>query len=175
MKTYAVLGYTQSGKSTVGNMIAKATGGDSASISDYLSVHLGDVWGRHGYEIQNLKSHPVAGPYIRQQLYELGRLAEDQDPLSIINQMLADDVSIICGMRTIVELQATIEAKLFDQYWWVSRSGNVARVTDKVHYLSLDVRLFNTPSEIMFMFIDNSGTLEDLEYKVLDALGKESK
>ncbi len=169
---YAVLGYTQSGKTTVGNLIAKATGGKSASISDYLKSMAHDSLGIPSV-IWACMIVPVIGPFLRMVLFVFGRGLEHADPLYVIRKMLEDGVTVVCGMRTIDELEAVCKEKLFDEIWWVDK-GISPGDTD-----ALGVDSLFGPSllckKVNCRIIDNTGILDSLRAEVMRALGKESK
>ena len=178
MKRYAILGYTQSGKSTVGQMIAEATGGKAASISDYIKRMYEDAMELGGGETDVAweLSNEAQRQGIRGRLYNFARGIEYVQPLFIIDQMVSEDINIVCGMRTEEELRVVCKLRVFDEYWWVDWLKTEQGPTDAVNETDI-VREIAEFGGATFRRIDSEGTdgsREAMRKVVLEALGKES-
>jgi hypothetical protein len=163
---YLVMGYTQSGKSTVGQFISEATGLKMANVSDYLKVAYASI---AGITIDIIEGGLRAAPEAwRNFLYIFGCGIEHFDGAALLTRMVDDGVRVICGVRTRHELEdfrKLCEARHVNATClWVDRGtrGSTDGIT------SADV------AEIMggVALIKNDGSLQDLERKTREAIGK---
>ncbi len=76
---------------------------------------------------------------------------------SALGRALLMENDIYCGLRSAEELVACVKANLFDHIIWVDRSSHVAPESESS--CTVTSRMADT-------FIDNNGTLADLEEKV---------
>ncbi len=151
-----ICGYTGSGKTTFGEILAEEIEVECESISDRLAYALEEVTGM--YLPEDWKGLPLVAPIIRQLLYVFARGAEMVDPLFFIRQMIEDDVKIICGIRTLEELRAVVEEWPKAGHIWVQRPFRTRAATDAA---SLPAWTGAIPAE-QRTTVFNSGTLDRL-------------
>lgn len=137
---------------------------------------------RHGFKFES-SSHFAGEKIVRPRLAELGIVYDSfeecyedrvnhrakwfdfikdynfEDPAALAKGIL-ENGDIYVGMRSAYEFAEA--RKLFDHIWWVEASG---RGLEPEPRDSMDI-----DREDGFTFIDNSGTLVDLHYKVWEAI-----
>lgn len=131
-----VLGYTESGKTTVADMIAETRGVSYINTSDVLIDDFAAHKGIDGDEIRRDKDR------WREDLFNFGRSRQASDPLYLIREPLKD-ADIITGLRNPNELDAAKKAKLVDLIIWVDRPGCNAGTTDKLNRDDADIVINN--------------------------------
>jgi hypothetical protein len=143
-----VLGYTQSGKTTVARMLCEEFGCEGpANVSDQMRLDCEDHIGTKAS---------------REMLYHWGRAYEIAEPTYWVRRALVGSPIVTAHMPEDV-LKACVEEGLFDAYVWVSRDGAERCETDPLHYgeWALEVPASS-------YVIDNDGTLDQLQAKAAE-------
>lgn len=140
-----VIGYSESGKSTAAELLAKLLHTTSCNLSDYI---IEDYAKENNLDTQTIKNSKAA---LRKQLYEFGRSKQAIDSRYPATAAIKHH-DIITGTRNPDELLAT--RNLFDVVIWIDRATVTKNSTDKLLPEHADVR------------VDNNGSLKELESRL---------
>lgn len=152
-----IVGMGRHGKDTVAEILRDWYGYTftSSSMAMY-KIFIYEVFkDKYGYETledayENRHNH-------REELFQMIQEYNSPDKTRLARAILAD-TGMYVGMRCKMEVEACIEAEVFDLVIWVEASERIDYVED-----SSSITVNKSHADII---IDNNGTLEDLERKV---------
>lgn len=155
-----ILGWARHGKDTVAEILRDRHGFKFESSSHFAAEKIC----RPGLEKMGIFYDTLEECYVdrvnhRSKWFDLIKEWNSEDPAALARGILAEG-DIYVGMRSAYEFAEA--RKLFDHIWWVDASG---RGMEPEPRDSMDI-----DREDGFTFIDNSGSLIDLHYKVWDAI-----
>ncbi len=123
-KVDLVLGYTGSGKSTVGRMIAKLDGGKCIDTSTMIIRDYAEWMGGPEWWVRWTKR------WRRAALLEWGQRWKTAEPAAWVEDAMMDGATVVPGIRTIIELDAACQYAR--RIVWVDRPGVDCGKTDGV-------------------------------------------
>jgi len=141
-----ILGYTQAGKTTSGDMLAEILGCQpSMACSDILIVEYAAEIGARANDIRANKDT------FRVRLYHYGKMRQQDNPIYPINIIL-EHTSIVTGVRTRQQYDAAKD--IFDIILWIKRDCVSRGETDELRPEDADI------------IIDNNGTFDELRSRL---------
>jgi len=146
-----VLGYTEAGKSTAAEILAKMLNLKYANTSDRLIEDFAAQTDNDPDFVMQNKSK------FRSQLFTYGRGRQAFDPLYPQSQQLKH-ANILTGLRNPNEIEAARGADMYDCIIWILRDGYDRGPTDKLSPDDADVT------------IENNGTISELKEKLSQLL-----
>lgn len=155
-----ILGYSKSGKTLAGDLLATRSDGPAKSVStsDILIDKLAEELDIPAAEIIKNKDQ------YRQQLWELGRKLQKHDPLCLVREAYYKafngraGIGVVTGVRNQDELEEIRKTTWFNKIIWINRYGSNPNGTDCLRPQDAD------------MVIENNGTIEELQHKLRAAV-----
>ena len=144
-----ILGYTDSGKTTVGKMLCEEFGcAGPCNVGDVLTEWFHDVADARALP-------PDDRPLYRQAIYGFGRALESLNPTKLVREAL-EESPIVTGHISEDVLRACVKEGLFDAYVWVARGRGAE--TDPLSGAQVAAII---PPDLQ-RYLVNWGTLDDL-------------
>ena len=153
-----IIGHARHGKDSVAEMLHDTHGYKFVSSSMFVGQEI--LWDNWGVACYDSFDHMFADRVNHRKLWaDMITAYNTPDKTKTASTMLSRGYDLYVGMRRRDELEACLEADVFDEIVWVDRSQHLPdEPADSMDLLATDADCI----------IDNNGTLEDLALTVKD-------
>lgn len=156
-----ILGYGRGGKDTMAEYLRDKYGYQFTSSSEYAAKKFICESLRHLMGYESFSECYEDRHNWRSLWYELICAYNKDNPARLASEMISDGYDIYVGMRSKIELQACLDASVFDCTVWVDGA-------DRTGYIEPESSCTVTP-DMADVVIDNNGTLEEF-HRTIDGL-----
>lgn len=157
-KKILIIGYGRGGKDTLAEYLRDKYGYQFTSSSEYAAKKFIYASLKHLMGYKSFSECYNDRHRWRNIWYELICAYNKENPARLASEMISDGYDIYVGMRSDVELQACVEASVFDTIIWVDG----AKRTDYIEPKSS----CTVTEDMADIIITNNGTLDDFYMKI---------